>query len=137
MDDEAITLLNSCGKWAPERRLTLEEIKAIEKKPIFGVYAILADKPINRTSGKNRILYIGQSAKEGVAGRLESIVNPTYQGYHEDVAKALKTLKDKGICDEHSFTYIETDKTKSLEKALLNKYEELHLELPPLNKQRG
>jgi hypothetical protein len=142
MDDADRIMLNELGDWTVEEELTIPKIRAIKKNPVFGVYVVLGDKLIDRACDKSKILYIGQSAYdkkgEGIAGRLESIVNPKYYRYHEDVVKGLKSLEKKEkIGTQRVYTYMETDKSeaKNKEKAVLAKYKEQHCELPPLNNQ--
>lgn len=103
---------------------TKEEAKNVLKKP--GVYFIYSDKRFSRLNGTTNIIYIGL-AKVDLFKRLTTKnrkARPRFERLREH--KHNLTFKIKKVC--------RTEKqAREFEARALLKFEEKHLELPPLN----
>jgi len=97
----------------------------------IGVYIIRTDKSFGRLKGSSDILYIGKTnAKGGFKTRMKQYFNP---GPSQLTNIRIKNfLSNNRVFMEISF--LKNNDPESLERDLLKKYVEEHLELPPFNR---
>ena len=101
----------------------------------YGVYIIRAvQHQVPRLNGHSDILYVGRGKLKNRLGkclnyRLGYRYWPTESGRLYRVERQLELLME--------FSYFVTDSYMQAETSILDEYEKQHLELPPLNQQRG
>jgi len=107
------------------------ELDEYELNNKYGVYVIKLNKTFGRLQGKSDILYIGHTTDFGVRffkNYLNGTGGETTQRIH-------RYLIDKKYIDKIMISWIATQNF-DLEKELREKYEKMHHEFPPWNRQK-
>lgn len=115
----------------------LDERASIPDKP--AVYVLLQQQAIGRLRGESRVLYIGRTGKLG--GRSDSCRLRIYRYPNGDHARNLRRrteiLIEAGIEVSFHWEHLASDELARVREAdLLERYMDLHWELPPLNGRR-
>lgn len=97
----------------------------------IGVYIIRTDKSFGRLKGSSDILYIGKTnTKGGFKTRMKQYFNP-------GPSQLTNIRINNFLNNNHVFMeilFLKDNDPESLERDLLKKYMEEHLELPPFNR---
>lgn len=127
-------------KLTNELKITEENIELIQKETHKknGVYVVKVSKSIKRVKGKSDIVYIGRGVLNNRLRRLLKLF-PAYvtkKTKKQRLLFARKALLNLVIHLNADVwvTYKITDRHKELEKELLQRYQDDHIELPPLNR---
>jgi len=133
------------SRWRKWVKLTSKQ-KIIEKNTALiqketrmkkGVYIVRVSKPVDRVIGKSDIVYIGEGT---LHRRLRRVLKVFPERITEKSKKQKNLLARWGLLlivkkfdADVWITYKITNKHKDLEKKLLQKYRNDHIENPPLN----
>lgn len=98
-----------------------------------GVYVIRYKKSFGRFKGKSDIVYFGSSINKigGLRKRIWSYFSP---GKTFGMRRKKKWIKEVGKLEFSFLVMTDNEKIRGLERALRMRYQQDHLEFPPLNR---